>query len=166
MEIRAVTLEDAEAIANIRRQDGVREGVLALSSDRLEVTAGFIRSLTEQDRAFVAVREGTAVGFAVLLSYKEEGRRHCATVAVMVDRDFQQRGVGHMLMKRLVDCADNELKLHRLELLVLTDNEKAIRLYKNYGFMIEATRKNAAVVGGKFVNEYVMGRLRGEGTKE
>lgn len=69
-----------------------------------------------------------------------------------------------MLMKKLVDCADNELKLHRLELLVLTDNEVAVNLYKKYGFMVEATRWHAAVYKGKFANEYMMGRLRGEGT--
>ena len=69
------------------------------------------------------------------------------------------RGVGRALLARLTDCADNELDLHRLELLVLTDNEKAVKLYKSAGFTVEATKKQADVVRGAFVDEYLMGRL-------
>ncbi|MEG1910854.1 MAG: GNAT family N-acetyltransferase [Cloacibacillus sp.] len=163
MEIRPVMLKDAEAIASIRRRDGVREGVLALSSDRISVTTDFISSLTSGDRAFVAEENGEAAAFAVIVTNKEPHREHSASIAVMVDPDFQQMGIGHKLMRRIVECADDELKLHRLELLVLTDNERAISLYKKFGFMVEATKWHAAVVRGLFVNEYSMGRLRGEG---
>ncbi len=165
LEIRPVMLEDAEAIAAIRRQNGVREGVLALSSERIDATASFLSSLTGRDRGFVAVENGRVVGFSVLIANREPCRSHSAFIAVMVDTNFQQKGIGHKLLKQLVDRADNELMLHRLELLVLTDNEKAIKLYKNLGFMVEATKKHAAVVKGEFVSEYLMGRLRGEGAE-
>ena len=41
----------------------------------------------------------------------------------------------------------------------------AVKLYKDLGFMVEATKKHAAVVKGAFVSEYLMGRLRGEGAE-
>lgn len=165
LEIRPVMLEDAEAIAAIRRQNGVRESVLALSSERIDATASFLSSLTVRDRGFVAVENGEVVGFSVLIANREPCRSHSAFIAVMVDTNFQQKGIGYKLLKQLVDRADNELMLHRLELLVLTDNEKAIKLYKKLGFMVEATKKHAAVVKGAFVSEYLMGRLRGEGAE-
>ncbi len=165
LEIRPVMLEDAEAIAAIRRQNGVREGVLALSSERIDATASFLSSLTVRDRGFVAVENGEVVGFSVLIANREPCRSHSAFIAVMVDTNFQQKGIGYKLLKQLVDRADNELMLHRLELLVLTDNEKAIKLYKKLGFMVEATKKHAVVVKGAFVSEYLMGRLRGEGAE-
>lgn len=160
MEIRPVTIRDAEAIAEIRRQDGVREGVLGLSSERVSVTENFLRSFGEKDRGFVAVENGEIVGFAVMIANKEECRAHSAALAVMVDRDFQQRGIGGRLLSRITECADCELAFHRLELLVLTDNEQAIKLYKRYGFEVEAKKHHAAVVRGRFVDEYLMGRLR------
>jgi putative acetyltransferase len=46
---------------------------------------------------------------------------------------------------------------------VLTENKAAINLYKKFGFKIEATRKNAAVKDGKFVDEYFMGRFNIKG---
>lgn len=163
MKIRPVKLSDAEKIALIRRQDGVREAVLALSSDRISATADFLNSLRERDRAFVAEENGEAAAFGVMMTNRDPYRSHCASIAVMVDADFQERGVGRELMKRIVECADDELGLHRLELLVLTDNERAIRLYKSFGFTIEATRKNAAVSHGRFADEYLMGRIAAEG---
>ncbi len=165
LEIRPVMLEDAEAIASIRRQNGVREGVLALSSERINTTVDFLNSLTGRDRGYVAVENGEVVGFSVMMANREPCRSHSAFIAVMVDTDFQQMGIGHRLLKHLVDRADNELMLHRLELLVLTENERAIKLYKDLGFMVEATKKHAAVVKGAFVSEYLMGRLRGEGAE-
>lgn len=165
MEIRPVTISDAEAIADIRRQDGVREGVLGLSSERTSATENFLRSFGERDRGFVAVENGETVGFAFMLANKEECRAHSGFIAVMVDRHFQQRGIGGKLLSRITDCADNELGLRRLELLVLTDNEQAIKLYKRHGFQVEANRHHAAVVRGHFADEYVMGRLHAEEAK-
>lgn len=164
MEIRPVTIGDAEAIADIRRQDGVREGVLGLSSERVSATENFLRSLGAKDRGFVAVENGETVGFAVMIANREECRAHSGFIAVMVDRHLQQRGIGGKLLSRITDCADNELGLHRLELLVLTDNEQAIKLYKRHGFQVEATKHHAAVVRGRFADEYLMGRLRSEET--
>ena len=60
----------------------------------------------------------------------------------------------------IVSCLNSRLELHRLELLVLTDNEQAIKLYKRHGFEVEAKKHHAAVVRGRFVDEYLMGRLR------
>jgi len=84
-------------------------------------------------------------------------------LAVMVAPYYQEKGIGTALMKTLLDEADGELSLYRIELLVLTENNAAINLYKKFGFKIEATRKNAAVKDGKFVDEYFMGRFNIKG---
>ncbi|MCE5201760.1 MAG: GNAT family N-acetyltransferase [Synergistaceae bacterium] len=166
MEIRPVKIEDADDISRIRRQDGVREEVLALSSERLQVTIDFLKSLSSDDRAFVAVENDELVGMATMLKNKSSRRSHSATLSIMVDRDFQGRGIGSALMGRLLDEADNVLKLHRLELLVLIDNTAAIELYKKCDFRIEATRKHAAVKDGRFVDEYLLGRINKKGVSQ
>ncbi|MDO4988667.1 MAG: GNAT family N-acetyltransferase [Synergistes sp.] len=165
MEIRNVCVADTEAIAAIRRQDGVREKILALSSERDAVTEDFIRSLADCDRGFTAVRDGEVVGFGVLLRNREPNRAHCASVAVMVDGDCHGMGIGHALLKRITQEADNVLKLHRLELLVLVDNKNAIKIYRDFGFCTEAVKRHAAVVNGKFVDEFLMGRIKAEDSK-
>jgi len=158
--IRTALIEDAKTISAIRRQNGVREGVLALTSERLDTTTDFLKSLSNDDRAFVAVENQEVAGIAVMLKNTSPLRGHSAAVAIMVDPAYQGIGIGKALMQRIVEESSTILNLHRLELLVLTDNTPAIQLYKKFGFVIEATRKHAAVKNGIFVDEYLMGLVR------
>lgn len=63
-------------------------------------------------------------------------------------------------MTEILDLADNWLMIIRIELGVFTDNEKAINLYKNFEFVIEGTRKYAAIKNGKYADEYIMARYK------
>lgn len=164
MKIRPVSLNDAEQISRIRRLNGVREEILAVTSERLDVTVNFLKSLTESDLALVAVKnENEIIGMAILYKNRCFRRRHCAELKVMVPPYYQGRGIGTALIKELLGEADKRPDLHRIELHVLTDNTPAINLYKKFGFMTEATRKNAAVKDGRLVDEYFMGRINKKG---
>ena len=164
MEIRLARIDDAADIAVMRRENGVREGVLALTSERSSAVRKFLGSLESCDRAFAAEEDGRLAGLAVLLQSREPRRSHCASVAIMVAAENQGAGIGSALMKRLLDEADQTLKIHRLELMVLADNKAAVALYRKNGFNIEARRKRAAVKDGAFVDEFLMARIRGEAT--
>jgi putative acetyltransferase len=56
--------------------------------------------------------------------------------------------------------ADNWYKLKRIELEVYVDNEIAINLYKKFGFNIEGKMKCYAIKNGKFVDAYLMARIK------
>ena len=99
---------------------------------------------------------------AVLLRSTAPRRAHCASIAVMVGAENHGVGIGSALLKRLLDEADRELCLHRLELLVLADNSAAISLYRKNGFSIEARRRHAAVRNGDFADEFMMARISAE----
>ena len=159
MQIRPTSAADSRHIAQIRRENGVREGVIALTSERNEVTEKFIKSLTERDRAYVAEENGCVVGLAVMVAKRSTNKEHCASIAIMVSTEFHGRGIGSALMEKILDDADNTLRLHRVELMVLVDNDRAINLYKKFGFEREATRKHAAVKDGVFVDEYLYARV-------
>jgi putative acetyltransferase len=112
-----------------------------------------------------AVENDEVAGMAVILKNKCFTRRHSAKLAVMVAPYYQEKGIGTALIKKIIQEADEIPNLKRIELLVLTDNVPAIKLYKKFGFKIEATRKNAAVKDGKFVDEYFMARINKKGTQ-
>ncbi len=46
----------------------------------------------------------------------------------------------------------------RLELTVMTHNEKAVKFYKKMGFQIEGKKVNSLKVDGVYVDEYYMGK--------
>ena len=78
----------------------------------------------------------------------------------MVHADYQRRGVGTRLMEALLDIADNWLMLVRVELTVFADNAGAIALYEKLGFVIEGTKRAAAIRNGRYMDEYMMARIR------
>jgi len=65
-----------------------------------------------------------------------------------------------MIIAALINLADNWLNLKRLELSVYTDNEAAVRLYQNHGFVMEGTSRADAYRDGRFVDVFNMGRVR------
>ena len=60
----------------------------------------------------------------------------------------------------LLDLAENWLNIRRIGLQVYTDNERAIALYKNFGFEIEATHRALVFRDGEYGDAYSMARLR------
>ena len=154
--IRPARLEDARDIHALRVLEGVRETILALPSERVSDTEEFIRSTKEH--LMVAEVDGRVVGMAGLVIPAMARQRHTAGVGIMVHADHQGRGIGRALMESLLDIADNWLMLKRVELSVFTDNERAVRLYESLGFVVEGTKRYAAVKNGVHADEYLMAR--------
>ena len=122
--IRPIREDDAPAVWEIARQQGVIETILALPSERLEQRAERLRRLTSDDHWFVAEVAGAVVGAAGL--HVGAGRlRHSGHIFLFVAREFQGQGVGSQLLETLLDVADNWLLLRRVELTVFAGNTRA-----------------------------------------
>jgi putative acetyltransferase len=160
--IRSVRLEDAPAINEMRRMDGVRENTLGLFSERISRSEEFIKGLSEYEHLLVAevVENGTrkVIGLAGLHVNRNPRLRHSASLGIMVHADYQGKGIGTALLKKLLDLADNWLMLVRVELTAFVENEGAVKLYKSLGFEIEGVKKYAAIRDGKYADEYMMAR--------
>lgn len=109
--IRPVRIEDASAINEMRRMDGVRENTLGIFSERITRSEDFIRGLTENEHLLVAeVKEAEVrkvVGMVGLHVGRNPRLRHSASVGIMVHADYQGKGIGTALLKKVIDLADN-----------------------------------------------------------
>jgi putative acetyltransferase len=160
MIVRAIRAEDAADLNRMRTTDGVRENILGIKSERVSDSEAFIRALTPNDHLLVAEVDGGVVG-CVGLSVPPGARvRHTGSVGIMVHVDYQGRGIGRALMTAILDLADRWLMLKRVELCVFTGNERALALYRSLGFVVEGTKKYAAVREGVYADEYLMARYR------
>lgn len=109
----------------------------------------------------VAVVEEHVVGMFGLHTFPNRPRRqHAAAIGMSVHEDWHGKGVGAALMRAGLDLADNWLNLTRLELEVYTDNEPAIRLYEAFGFEREGLLRQHVYRDGRYVDSYLMARLR------
>lgn len=160
--VRPIRIEDAAAINEIRRMDGVRENTLSLFSERVSKSEEFIKGLSDNDHLLVAEAEEDGikkvVGCVGLHNNRNPRLRHSAVLGIMVHADYQGKGIGTALLTKILDLADNWLMLVRVELTAFVENERAVKLYKSFGFEIEGVRKYASIRDGKYADEYLMAR--------
>ena len=73
------------------------------------------------------------------------------------------KGVGNLLEECLIKVAFDIACLHTLKLEVIEDNEKAIKLYKRFGFEKEGELKDFVFKNGKYKNAIIMGIINRNG---
>ena len=157
--IRALRIEDAEAIAKLCSMPNFRHGTLSLPFTSERDVRRRLENRPVSDIGIVALCDGTIVGEANLHRYV--GRRaHAGAIAMGVHDGFVRRGIGTALLRELVDAADNWLGLVRLELQVFADNEPAIALYRRLGFEVEGTLRAFALRNGRLMDALSMARLK------
>jgi putative acetyltransferase len=91
---------------------------------------------------------------------KSPRRAHAMAIGMGVVSGWQGKGVGAALLGALLDLADNWLNVFRLELTVYVDNERAIALYRKFGFEMEGTHRAYALRAGQYVDAYCMARIK------
>ena len=87
-------------------------------------------SLSNGNGMFVADDDGAIVG--VITEYRHDPYGH--TIGMLVDADHRGQGVGAALLERLIGWAQIRLIPH-LSLLVFPHNERALALYRKFGFV-------------------------------
>ena len=83
-----------------------------------------------------------------------------ATLHVMVGSEYQGQGVGKFAIKEMIEHAFIILGLNRIELSVLKDNERAIKLYEKNGFINEGIKRESCFKNGEFKDMIIMGLLK------
>lgn len=107
---------------------------------------------------FLAEHEGQIIGYLEAIGGKVARNRHSVYIVVGVLQEYANRGIGRRLFQTMIHWAQDR-HLHRLELNVQGNNERALHLYRSLGFRIEGIQKNALVVEHRYVDLIQMGLL-------
>lgn len=157
--IRAMRESDAADIFEIYNQPSFRLGTLALPFESFETVRKWAEPRSPRDLHLAAEAQGRLVGAAALRPFY--GRRaHAAEFWIAVHDEVAGRGVGSRLLAAVIDTADNWLNVLRIEMTVFTDNDRAIALYRKFGFEIEGTHRAASFRNGRYDDVHCMARLR------
>jgi len=116
--------------------------------------------LGDQCMAIVAEVDKRVVGHMTINMDPRPRRRHIAWFGLAVHPDYQSRGVGRALVTELVHQGDNWLNLTKIELGVLAENERAIGLYRSFGFVEEGRLVDDLFKDGKYCDTILMARFR------
>lgn len=143
--IRKPDTNDAEGIVNLISVADKETKFLARNSGEFCTTAeeekNFIRDVLDDDSQdwYVAEFEGKIVGMSsVGLVSKGERYRHRAEVTFVVLKDYCGMGIGGKLMQECLEWCKNK-NVVQVELDVVSDNERAIRMYEGFGFRVTGT---------------------------
>ncbi|MCC7409921.1 MAG: GNAT family N-acetyltransferase [Phycisphaeraceae bacterium] len=115
----------------------------------LDPRRGQLMILAEHDGQIVAVANTSVVD--------RRRRSHVATLGIHCRQAFWGSGLGTAMMAALVDWVERHPMLMKLTLAVYVDNERAIRLYRRFGFIEEARlRGETQREPGEFVDDLLM----------
>jgi len=164
--IRSAKEADAKNLSEVRLQiDGETENMDREQGEAYIDEVGF-KQLIKEDTAssfnlfLVCEANGRIVGFSRCQGSQLKRLSHKVEFGVCVLKRFWGYGIGTNLLKESINWADaNNMK--KITLNVLETNEKAIMLYKKYGFEIEGVvKKDKLLSDGNYYNTVLMGRFK------
>lgn len=99
------------------------------------------------------VYDGRPVGVIGLLGIDMKNRKAEYYITVG-DKKYKRKGIGVKASKALLRYAFDELKLHKVFLMVDSENQVAVNLYEKIGFMLEGIFKDDLYVDRekRFIN--------------
>ncbi|MDX8000135.1 GNAT family N-acetyltransferase [Xenorhabdus sp. Reich] len=154
--IRAAESEDAEHYQRIYSHPDVYSNTLYRPCPSREMLRERLQQIKAQgDIEFVAEVNSKVVGTLGLFTHANPRRRHAVGLGIGVDAAYSGQGIGARMMEFAIDYSFNWLGCIRIELEVFADNEKAINLYKKFGFEMEGIRCMQSLRNGKYCD--VMG---------
>jgi putative acetyltransferase len=159
MNIRSSVSNDAAAIMAIYQQPCCYSATLQLPYPSLDKWQAFLDADNPHFYSHVVEVDGTIVGQIGLDVMTNPRRKHVANIGMAVDQHWQGKGIGKALLDSMLVLANNWLAIKRIELEVYTDNQTAIALYEQFGFVIEGTAKGYAFRDGEYVDVYLMAKV-------
>jgi putative acetyltransferase len=161
--IRRARPDDAAAIARIMDDPVVYAGLMQMpyaSAEAHRTRLAESQAPGKVDLLLVAERAGDIVGSSGLhpvgLAMR---RRHAMSLGISVAGEAQGQGVGSLLMQAMCDYADRWMGVLRIELTVYADNDRAIALYRRFGFAVEGRHRGYALRDGHYADVLAMARL-------
>ena len=158
--VRPATADDAEAICEIYNQ-GIEDRLATLETElrtpdeRLQ----WLASRSPRHPVIVAEHDGQLLAWGSLNVFNARpAYRHVADFSVYVERAWRGKGVGRVLLERLVELG-RELGYHKLVLSAFPFNTAGVALYERLGFRTVGIYKEQGLLDGRWVDTIIMEKL-------
>lgn len=164
VQIREATSNDAGALLALKSALDYETRFMLLepgerTSNASEVAEQLHSAAARSNSAvLVADLAGELVGYVEAIGGRVRRNRHTAHVVIGVRQVHAGQGIGRRLLAELERWARAN-GVHRLELTVMTHNERAVALYRKMGYRVEGTRQAALLVENQLVDELWMAKL-------
>jgi RimJ/RimL family protein N-acetyltransferase len=162
LEIVQVCEEDAQKVIEYVNQVGGESDYLSFGENEFKITVEeereIIRSYRERDNCLmIAARLGEKiVGLLTFEGGRRERLKHRGEFGLTVSKEYWGMGIGKSLIEYMVETVKKK-GITRIGLQVRADNERAIKLYSNFGFEIEGRLERFMKIKEKYFDFLQMG---------
>lgn len=164
--LRTGNLDDAEALLEIQREvvseNEFMISVLEEFEETTEQQRSWIQKILENERETIIVAEikGKVIGLIVFRSKNTKRLAHTGYFTTMIKKDYRDMGIGKLLIKELLNWAEQNPLIEKVSLGVLSTNQRAITLYKSVGFVEEGRKiKEVKFSEDLYVDDILMYKL-------
>ena len=158
LELRPPLPDDADALWRLAREPSVMATTMGLPTRPRAYYDGILEQPSPDQHTLVALLDGEVAGWGGL-TVRAGRQRHMADLGLSVRTANQGEGIGTALLSALLEAADDWLGLRRIQLSVLTGNDRALGLYERHGFEVEGRLRGYVLGAGVLRDAWVMGRL-------
>lgn len=161
--IRNAVVEDSEKAVDYVCEVAGESDYLTFGENEFTMTveqeADFIKRIGEMENALmiIALSGDELVGMLNFGGSPKKRLRHGGEFGITVRKNYWGMGIGRELLREMIDWANKNPIIRKINLCVRSDNEKAIGLYKKMGFVIEGEVSRMFYIDGKFFDCLYMG---------
>lgn len=164
--IRTVKESDAQAYLNLGKSIMAEEIYSLTQAFELDLTVEqerqWLKINIENDNHLIIVAEvnGMVVGQLDFSNGHRQRISHTGEFGMGVHKTFRGLGIGGLLVQTLMDWAKDSPQIEKINLSVHQTNDRAIAMYKKYGFQIEGVRtRDLKYPNHVYVDSVLMGRV-------
>jgi len=158
--VRPAVEGDATAICEIYNQ-GIEDRLATLETERRtpEERRQWLKSRGPRHPVIVAEAGGRVLAWGSLNAFNpREAYRQVADFSIYVERGQRGRGVGRVVLARLIELA-REHGYHKMVLSAFPFNAAGMALYERLGFRTVGIYKEQGMLDGRWVDTIVMEKL-------
>ncbi|MFD2617850.1 GNAT family N-acetyltransferase [Terrilactibacillus laevilacticus] len=161
--IRQAVKEDARKIIEYLETIAAESDYLSFGEGEFHVTVkqeeAFLEDHKKQKNSIylVAETDGIIIGCSNLTGGLKPRNFHTAEFGISVQKDYWGKHVGKTLMQEIIKLAKDEGVIKKINLLVRSDNTKAIHLYYTFGFVEEGLITKDLFIDGVYYDSIMMG---------
>jgi L-amino acid N-acyltransferase YncA len=160
--VRLASEVDAEAICHIYNQ-GIEDRVATLETElrTAEERRDWIKHRSPRHPVIVAeaAPPETVIGWGSLNVFNpREAYRFVADFSVYVERSWRGKGVGSVLLERLIELA-RQHGFHKMVLSAFPTNASGVALYEKFGFRTVGIYREQGLLDGQWVDTIAMEKI-------
>ncbi|WP_170885477.1 GNAT family N-acetyltransferase [Bacillus alkalicellulosilyticus] len=114
----------------------------------------------DKQKHFKIVSEGNEVGLAQIYGISLVNRK--CTLGILISDEYQGKGIGRKTLEALLDISFLQLNLDKVEVSILSYNDKSIKLFEHFHFIHEGTLRQSVFKKGQYHNVCMYGLLKEE----